>query len=287
MARTYPAKILLFGEHTVLRGGQGLAVPYPRLSLCWSRGKPDVRLLAFADYLRQHVPAWALPAGAMESFLKAGNRLVGDIPTGYGLGSSGAVCAALWDRFATEKGRTLKGEDLRAMLATMEGYFHGNSSGTDPLICYLEQPMTIGGGNPSAPVTLPADWEKNFFLVDSGHERSAATYIERFTQRYDTDPAFAHDVDAEWRAPANACCDALVTSNRQELEQAFRAVSYFQFGSLPDFIPPGYYSKWLHDGYYLKICGAGGGGMLLGYALDQEAVEASFGEVAWLRKNPA
>ncbi|MEL7162952.1 MAG: hypothetical protein AAFN92_19490, partial [Bacteroidota bacterium] len=69
MSRSYPAKVLLFGEHTVLRGGRGLAVPYPRFSLRWTAGTPDERLLDFAEYLQQQLPIWALNAGALESFL--------------------------------------------------------------------------------------------------------------------------------------------------------------------------------------------------------------------------
>ncbi|MEL7160258.1 MAG: hypothetical protein AAFN92_05825, partial [Bacteroidota bacterium] len=215
-------------------------------------------------------------------FLRAGNRLSGDIPTGYGLGSSGAVCAAIWDRFATEKGSALEGEDLREILAKMEGHFHGNSSGTDPLICYRNEPMAIGGNRPPAPAVLTVGWANRFFLVDTGRERSAGSYIKQFIRRYDTEPEFTRAVDAEWRAPADTCCDALVSGDRETLERAFWKISSFQFGSLPDFIPEGYHAKWIDDGYYLKICGAGGGGMLLGYSLDRSVVEATFERVAWL-----
>jgi len=66
MPREYPAKILLYGEHTVLRGGRGLAVPYPGLSLEWSRSKPDEQLLAFCDYLKVAIPEDLLKTSLLE-----------------------------------------------------------------------------------------------------------------------------------------------------------------------------------------------------------------------------
>lgn len=285
MSRSYPAKILLFGEHTVLRGGRGLAVPYQRLHLRWEQDRPDENLLRFCDYLKVAIPTWALNAGALEDFLLADWRLKGNIPTGYGLGSSGAVCAAIWDRFATNHGKALEDEDLRQILARMEQYFHGSSSGTDPLICYLQRPVILGGDRPPATISLPIGWAKDFFLVDTGRSRSAATYIKTFTQRYDTEPTFQREVNDDWRAQADAACQALISGDRAILVPAMRKISSFQLREIPQFIPPSFHVKWLHDAYTLKICGAGGGGVLLGLAHDRSATERALGEVWWLEEN--
>lgn len=282
MPRSYPAKILLFGEHTVLRGGRGLAVPYDRLFLRWQQDRPDEGLLRFCDYLKVAIPTWALNAGALEDFLLADWRLVGNIPTGYGLGSSGAVCAAIWDRFTTDHGKALEDEDLRKMLARMEQYFHGSSSGTDPLICYLQQAVVLGGDRPPATVSLPDGWNKGFFLLDTGRARSAATYIKSFTHRYDAEAAFQQRTNEEWRAQADAACKALLDGDRANLVQAMRKISNFQLREIPQFIPPSFHVKWLHDAYTLKICGAGGGGVLLGLAHNRPETERALGEVWWL-----
>ncbi len=71
MPREYPAKILLYGEHTVLRSGRGLAVPYPGLSLRWSRSTPDEQLLRFCDYLKIAIPEDVLETGLLEDHLLA------------------------------------------------------------------------------------------------------------------------------------------------------------------------------------------------------------------------
>jgi mevalonate kinase len=280
--KSYPAKILLYGEQTVLRGGRGLAVPYPRLSLRWQAGQPDKRLLAFANYLAENLPTELFQATEFKDFLQSGQRLTGDIPTGYGLGSSGAVSAAAWDGFATEAGKSLAGENLRQLLAGMERHFHGQSSGTDPLICYLNQPVLLGGGQPPAVTELPDGWNDGFFLLDTGIERSASEYINRFTSRYDADAGFAKAIDTEWTAPANAAIAALIAGDRAALWQHTARLSGFQRREFPDFIPENLHRIWTSEGYVLKLCGAGGGGMVLGLSADRNLTEEGLGEVLWV-----
>lgn len=287
---TYPAKVLLYGEHTVLRNGQGLAVPYGRRSLRWTTDQPDERLLSFCRYLRAAFSGGQLiDVPGLEKFLRNGQRLTGDIPTGYGLGSSGAVCAAVWNRFATSAGKALFGEDLRQNLARMEQYFHGSSSGTDPLICYLAKPVLLGDGAPRG-VDLPAGWSDRFFLVDTGPRfRPAAELIRQFTERYAAEPAFAAAVTTGWQQPADRAITALLAADYKELSTQTRTISDFQRRELADYIPETYHDRWSGNGYVLKLCGAGGGGMLLGYLIEggsREEVEGVFGEVEWLGLSP-
>ncbi|MEM9931657.1 MAG: hypothetical protein AAF840_17760 [Bacteroidota bacterium] len=282
MPRNYPAKVLVFGEHTVLRGGQGLAVPYPSRSLRWVKDRPDERLLKCCDYLKVVVPKKLLDSGSLEDWLLEDWRLAGDIPTGYGLGSSGAVCAAIWDKFATPAGQALQGEVLRNTLARMEQYFHGQSSGTDPLISYLNAPVLLGGGKSPQVITLPTKWNEGFFLVDTGKERQASHLIQQFTARYDTDPGFASTVDTGWTASANAAIKALLAGNRLQLHRCVAEVSAFQVSELPGFIPPGFHQYFGQAGFSLKLCGAGGGGMMLGLTDNKLAVREIFQRVYWL-----
>ncbi|WP_020567789.1 mevalonate kinase family protein [Neolewinella persica] len=282
MHREYPAKVLLYGEHTVLRGGRGLAVPYTAKSLRWIKDRPDERLLKFGDYLRVVMSADLFDADALEDHLLDDWRLAGDIPPGYGLGSSGAVCAAIWDNFSTLSGKSLSGEALRKNLARMEQHFHGASSGTDPLICYLNTPILLGGGVPPQTTRLPSGWNEGFFLVDTGQERNAADYIQRFTSRYDSDPGFARAIDTGWTTSANAAIDALLAEDRQALWHHTTELSEFQLREFSDFIPAGLRPKWTNNGYKLKLCGAGGGGMMLGLGSDKRLVEGTLGKVWWL-----
>ena len=277
----YPAKVLLLGEHTVLRGGRGLAVPYPRLSLRWTSGdRPDARLGDFAHYLRAREFSEYLAVTRLSEDVREGVRLVGDIPTGYGLGSSGAVCAAVYDRYRTHTSEELGTRDLRHLLARMEGHFHGQSSGTDPLVSYLQRPLLLEGGD-TGTVQLPNGWQTGFFLVDTGITRRADNLIARFLRAFD---APGSKIRPEWMAPVETAIDALLANDREALHSAFAAISRFQLTCFPDFIPSSYHTRWEGEGAYrLKLCGAGGGGMLLGLSTDATATEAVFKDkLYWL-----
>ena len=281
MPTPYPAKILLFGEHTVLRGSRGLAVPYPDFSLRWAHGAPDPQLLSFGEFLFTCGPA--LPMLRVDELLRdlrAGARLEGNIPLGYGLGSSGAVCAAILDRYGTAAVNTMTTATLQQLLARMEGFFHGQSSGTDPLVCYLQQPLLLGGGTPQI-IALPKGWQNGWFLLDTGISRSAAPLIERVAGAYEEQPAL---FDQEWRQPTERAIAALLNGDKDRLQKAFTAISAFQLRYTPLLIPEAYRGLWNGSGaYHLKVCGAGGGGMLLGLASDVAETKRVLGERArWL-----
>ena len=65
-----------------------------------------------------------------------------NIPIGYGLGSSGAVTACIYERYAV---KTTKQETTRTRLAQMESFFHGKSSGIDPWVSYSQQSWLFQG----------------------------------------------------------------------------------------------------------------------------------------------
>lgn len=284
MSISYPAKVLLFGEHTILRGGRGLAVPHKSLNLEWEKSSPDESLLRFCDYLKANISQDILDTNSLEDHLLEDWRLVGNIPTGYGLGSSGAVCAAILDRYGTEKATSISREALRSLLAKMEAYFHGDSSGTDPLICYLGQPMLLGGGEAPRPVNLPRGWADRFFLIDTGRTRKASTLIRKFTEAYDGNPEFAKLVNEVWKPKADAAINALLANDQVAMSEAFVAVSKFQQKHLRTFIPKFIRKQWIGPNYHLKICGAGGGGMLLGLANEPDARIKGFNNITWLKE---
>jgi mevalonate kinase len=71
-----------------------------------------------------------------------------NIPQGYGVGSSGALVAAIFERYSFSKHNpeNISKEDLKnikSVFGEMESYFHGKSSGMDPLICYMNLPILI------------------------------------------------------------------------------------------------------------------------------------------------
>ena len=85
----------------------------------------------------------------LEEDLNNGLFFESSIPEGYGLGSSGALVAALYNAYVINpiEGRVdIKQNDLltlKRIFAQIESFYHGTSSGLDPLICYLRQPVLI------------------------------------------------------------------------------------------------------------------------------------------------
>ena len=71
------------------------------------------------------------------------------IPQGYGVGSSGALVAAIYDEYASDKITVLENLtrdkllQLKTIFSEMESFFHGKSSGLDPLNSYLSIPILI------------------------------------------------------------------------------------------------------------------------------------------------
>jgi mevalonate kinase len=103
----YPAKLILFGEYGVLKGGLGLALPYHACHAWWSDKTPPGATAVPMEIMRK-LQQWCAEKAELNAiidsaaFLQALNKdeqLVTNIPMGYGLGSSGAVVAAIYDRF--------------------------------------------------------------------------------------------------------------------------------------------------------------------------------------------
>lgn len=266
--RTFPAKVLLFGEHVVLRGGRGLAVPFPGFSLRWARaGVPDERLARFAEWCAGLKVDW-LDADAFRADVAAGWRLAGDIPLGYGLGSSGAVVAAVYDRFGAAAGAMEDSGRLRRRLATLENHFHGHSSGTDPYVILQNQATVIGGPFPKT-VYLPKNLGQHFFLLDTGVARDGSRYIETFTKRYDGGRE-TRRIDEQWLQPSGQAIDALLRGDWPTTYRHFAQIADYQADRFYEFFPPTADLYLDGRGYRVKLCGAGGGGMLLGM-FDPEA----------------
>lgn len=291
--KKYPAKLLLFGEHTVNTGSKALAVPLPIFGGRWaydtglSAGQLAVRqmqLPQLCSYFEQLQAQGTLLADLdLPGFRRALNEglvFESNIPTGYGAGSSGALVAAIFDRWGNKQA----GSDLRklkAALAQMEGFFHGTSSGTDPLICYLQKPVLLGlpeGAMPVAWEARPPDPRASYhlFLLDTGIQRQATPFIEYFLQKMEL-PAFRQSCSQYLLPAVDLAIGAFLQNDGRQLFTAMHGIGQFQLQFLEKMVPPPLRPVWQEglDGqrFKLKICGAGGGGFMLGIATDFSLVE--------------
>src|SRR5690606_10766092 len=96
-----------------------------------------------------------------------GYRFEMNTPVGYGAGSSGVLTAIVYDQYRKDSNE-INITDLKKRLALIESFFHGESSGLDPLVSYLNKPILVKSGQ--VKVVEDAlnieDWK--IYLIDSG-----------------------------------------------------------------------------------------------------------------------
>lgn len=267
--RSFPAKVLLFGEHTVLYGGQALAIPFGRFAVRWVKEEvADQRLMDFSDYLRKSKKInWLLTDQLLEDVTN-GWQLASNVPLGYGVGSSGTVCAAVYARYNYEDGADLTTK--RNRLAQMEAFFHGSSSGLDPIVSLSDRPI-LADASGCSEVDINQHALKPFFLLDSGQARSSGNIIPDLKRRFETDGEWQNLVREAWMQPSQELIKAVTTDeNKATIDRQMRRLSQFQFEHLGHLIPAPFHQYKQNIGFCLKLCGAGGGGFLIGYAFDRK-----------------
>jgi len=284
----WPGKILYFGEHTVLRGSKAVAGPLNRFGGQWKMEgtrSQQQRLHEWLGWLRVQQMAAALSVTyRLDDFstdLARGLYFAADIPTGYGAGSSGALCAAFYHRYAhSPQPARSPGQlaHLKTVFAELESFFHGASSGTDPLICYAQSGLLIQPGGHIERTDLPTLPEPQaFFLIDTGLTRSTGPLVEAFLVRCEEE-GFRQNALRQLITVSDVTVDTWLNGYFHDLFDAFHALSALQRQHLDFLIPQQFYALWddLLDTSHtcLKLCGAGGGGFILGYTKDSTRLPA-------------
>ncbi len=277
----FPAKAILFGEYTVIRGGEALAIPLPNFGGSWQQNGFG-KQLSLPDFSRSDAAKQAgLDVQKFQDDLKNGLFFQSNIPTGYGLGSSGAVVAAVYDRYCLEKETDLF--LLKNKLGALEGFFHGKSSGIDPLISFVQESLVIG--NNFAKKTS-MDLLKNslsdhcFFLLDTNKKRSAKPLIQWFAER-SLDNYFIKKIEEQLLVFNKSAIESLLENDVETLFEKVHLIGDFQFRHFPPMVPAEIRSAWLDglasDFFKLKLCGAGGGGFMLGFSKNWAATVEQLG----------
>ena len=279
-SRVFPAKLLLFGEHVLLLGAPALAIPVAGFGGHWAMGtQPDrhfnrMRQFAGNEALKS---VDSLDTEQFLSDLEAGLYFDSNIPTGYGLGSSGALCAAIYERYVGAKTTDLPA--LKAIFAQMESFFHGNSSGIDPLTSYVGAPLLIQNKTEvQRAVSNPWNTDQPcVFLLDSELPRRTGPLVEWFlAQSKQAD--FAQKLSEEYLPAHSNLLNAWLAADPELFWPNLRRVSRFQFEHFEPMIPANLRNFWAesldNQDFTLKICGAGGGGFVLGFAKDAATAQA-------------
>jgi len=280
--RSFYSKVLLFGEYSIIRNSMGLAVPYQLFEgkLTFPREKKDrfdSELKAFCQYLKNLDTRGELlcsfDLSSFEFDIGQGLYFDSSIPQGYGVGSSGAVVAAIFENYALcEVDQRGNLDYLKNVFSQMESHFHGSSSGFDPLISFLDSPILISESREYQKV----DIEKNsgdgaIFLLNTGRPRRTEPLVNLFLEKCKA-ASFENLCDNVLAPITNNCIEAFITNDKESLFEFFRELSDFQFRHFGPMIPNLYSDLWKtglkHENFYLKLCGAGGGGFLLGMTMN-------------------
>lgn len=261
-ARAYPAKVLLIGEYAVLYGGTALGLPYNPFRACWAVGESEnPQLNLFLEFLKgKSELSQYLDLITFESDLQQGLYLDSNIPLSSGLGSSGAVVAAVWDRYGKDK----QNLQLREIFSQMEGFYHGNSSGLDPLIIYHQKPVQLSNEGVSL-ISSEIPFETNDYkisLVDSGQKRDTHIWVNKFKTKMENSD-FKNAFHSDFLPSNEQIINAFLNGESDKIFSLWKSISAFQLNHLPEFIPEHIKSKWLTEHSAFKLCGAGGGGYFL------------------------
>jgi mevalonate kinase len=288
----FPAKIILFGEYGILLKSKALAIPYLSLNgrLCFQENSNEAddqakssnkELREFLQYAKNDSDGFSfLNLERLEAEIDKGIYFESSIPTGSGLGSSGAVTASLYHRYAPDSTK-LELEEIRNQLAVMESKFHGVSSGIDPLTILLQSPVLIQEGSL---VISSADLSSFFdghsiFLVECPLRGSTLELVELFRLQY-RNPAFKEKIDNEYLPLIALTIDNLLSADTLNFEKNLSRYSRFQLANFEKMIPENMRRHFEHGtesgDFNLKLCGSGGGGYLLAISSERERAENYF-----------
>ena len=283
------SKILLFGEYGIIEDSKGLSIPYNffkgALKLPDSPSEKSKQsnsiLIDFCSYLKQ-IGDLDLDLILFEKHINEGLYFDSSIPKGYGVGSSGALVAAVYDKYSNNKITVLENLTrekllkLKIIFSKMESFFHGKSSGLDPLNSYLSIPILIKSKDDINVTGIPSQKSKGagaVFLLDSGKTGSTAPMVSIFMEKMKSE-GFRKMISSQFIKHTNICVDSFLSGDINKLLQNTKKLSRIVFENFKPMIPDEFHHLWkkgIDSGsYFLKLCGSGGGGYILGFAPDIE-----------------
>jgi len=289
------AKILLFGEYGIIKDSKGLAIPFNAYrgalktsdNLTGQAKKSNESLFRFYTYLSNLKTN--LVSFNLEDFkkdLEKGMYFDSSIPQGYGVGSSGALVASIYDNYAFDKITVLENLTrdkllkLKEIFSVMESFFHGKSSGLDPLNSYLSLPILINSKENIEPAGIPSQKEGKgaVFLLDSEQVGETEPMVNIFMNKMKNE-GFRKMISDEFALHTDACIDDFLSGNVSSLFSNVKKLSKVVLKNFKPMIPDAFHKVWANglksNDYYLKLCGSGGGGYILGFTEDFEKAKKS------------
>ncbi len=293
------SKILLFGEYGIIQDSKGLSIPYnfyngalktdenPSEEAISSNGHLK-RFVAHLKNLEIEQPDLVrFDLAVLEADVANGMYFDSSIPQGYGVGSSGALVAAIYDKYAQNKITVLENLtrekllELKTIFSQMESFFHGKSSGLDPLNSYLSIPILINSKDNIEATGIPTqslNGKGAVFLIDSGIVGETAPMVNIFMENL-KDQGFRNMLKTQFVKYTDSCVENFLGGDMKSLFANTKKLSKVVLSHFKPMIPEEFHAIWQKgidtNDYYLKLCGSGGGGYILGFTEDLERAKTS------------
>lgn len=288
----YPSKLLLFGEYGVLLGLKALAVPFTKFSgkFILKNTSSDKTLISLADYLVKNESRLNFPLNITEfkANVQSGLAFESSIPQNYGLGSSGALAAAIFDTFRKDKAEINPSQFNKIILdlAAIESFFHGKSSGIDPFVSLMQKPVLVEGDTIRLPeIQILSDTNSGFFLIDSKTQGKTSGLVMDFLSKLE-DKSFSEKFRKAYQTYSNEAVQCLLSSDSGNFFKNMIGLSAFQLESMTELIPSHIrviFQKGIETKKFaVKICGSGGGGYFLGYYTNRNYIQQVFEQTVLL-----
>lgn len=200
-----PAKLILFGEHSVVYDRPAIAVPFygvhAKAAIFAMPVAPagQVRIDAKAvqmdktlDQLESNDPIAITIHGVMDKFdissLPAMHiRLTSTIPIAAGMGSSAAVSVALARALSTFLGHPLPDAEINDIAFKVEQQLHVTPSGVDNTVITYARPVYFVSNQPLEFLHMRQPFD--LIIADSGIAAATGPMVSGVRERFNADPA--------------------------------------------------------------------------------------------------
>jgi mevalonate kinase len=270
----WPAKLLIFGEYVILDGGMALGMPLTDFSL--QVKSVDSNTPLFSSDIQK---VWNVLTLNKEQSPPHALVIDSTIPIGQGLGSSAALCLALYQWGVSEKRVANRSfEERYALLRQMESVYHESSSGVDILIAAATGPVVLEMGRIPKVHTTQMRGKIWLNLIDVGKRKEKnRSWIPKVLRKFKENS----EVWSSYALHTSAGIESMVSGSHSELNRVLTELRNAQekVGILSVDLHAALPNEKSILGW--KAVGAGGGGLVLMFSTEKIEANAQPFPLIW------